>query len=64
MYYEINVSRNGKHLFATAERSLQTSKQALTLYREFEAKFPDCEILISQITKVGRYIPATDMPGL
>lgn len=28
MYYEINVALNGKHFFATAERSLRTTEDA------------------------------------
>ena len=40
MYYEINVSRNGAHLFATHERSLLTEEQAWSLFRELASKFP------------------------
>lgn len=41
MYYEINVSKNGKHLFATAERSLKDIEAANTLANEFKLlRFP------------------------
>ena len=43
MYYEINVSLNGQHLFATAKRSI-TNKIALeVIYRIFKEKFPQEE---------------------
>lgn len=41
MYYEINVSLNGRHLFATAERSITTSRQAEEMYKLFLEKFPE-----------------------
>jgi hypothetical protein len=42
-HYEINVALNGKHLFATAPRSLQTEKEARKLYKVFKEKFPKSE---------------------
>lgn len=43
MKYEINVALNGRHLFATAHRSLtdpQTAALVMTLFRE---KFPEID---------------------
>jgi hypothetical protein len=40
MPYEINVSLNGRHYFATAPRSLTTSKDAVTMTLDFIKRFP------------------------
>lgn len=40
MHYEINVSLNGKHFFATAERSLRTQLAAEVVYEELCNRFP------------------------
>lgn len=40
MYYEINVTKNGKHYFATAPRSLKTLKDANELWEQFKILFP------------------------
>lgn len=40
MYYEFNISLNGKHLFATAERSAQTMNKVYKLLKVFKEKFP------------------------
>lgn len=43
MHYEINVSRNGQHVFATHPRSLTTRKGLTELLRLFNQKFPSNE---------------------
>lgn len=43
MYYEINVSLNGKHLFATAERSITDRNTLEKVYNLFVEKFPKSE---------------------
>ena len=43
MYYEINVSLNGKHLFATDERSITSRERMEEVYKLFEQKFPKSE---------------------
>lgn len=43
MYYEINVSHKGSHLFATHERSLINDSQAKTVYRLLKDRFPKSE---------------------
>lgn len=40
MYYEINVSLNGKHFFATAERSIESKWKLEEVYKVFKGKFP------------------------
>lgn len=41
MHYEINVSKHGKHVFATAERSLKDIESAHALAAEFkQVRFP------------------------
>lgn len=39
-YYEICVSLNGKHLFATAERSARTRSDAQKLFHYIREAFP------------------------
>jgi hypothetical protein len=43
MWYEINVSKDGKHLFATSERSITDIITAKNMYQLFESKFPESE---------------------
>lgn len=40
MYYEINVSLNGKHFFATHERSIADKWTLKEVYNVFVEKFP------------------------
>lgn len=40
MYYEINVAYNGRHYFATADRSLRSYDEAASMYRHFTKLFP------------------------
>ena len=59
MYYEINVSLNGKHLFATAERSITDIHKANTVCKLFKEKFPEEEgykITMTKWEKVGKFI--------
>lgn len=42
-YYEINVSKNGKYVFSTAERSATNIWEARKLYKLFKEKFPESE---------------------
>lgn len=41
--YEINVSKNGQHYFATAERSLSSLAKALDMVRHFKSIFPETD---------------------
>ena len=42
-FYEINVSVDGNHLFATATRSLKTEEKAKKLAKLFKERFPESE---------------------
>lgn len=43
MYYEINVSLNGLHFFATAPRSCVTEHQCKNVLKELLRRFPESE---------------------
>lgn len=40
MYFEINVSLNGQHYFATAKRSLADSLKAAKVFADLRNRFP------------------------
>ena len=42
-HYEINVSKNGRHFFATAPRSCVSPGDATEVVREIYKKFPESE---------------------
>lgn len=50
MEYEINVSRNGRHLFATHHRSLQgwTQDRIKALAKEFEDSLEGVKVVITR----------------
>ena len=57
MYYEINVSKKGRHIFATAERSITTYADAKFMYELFKEKFPESEgykIDVTYWQKIGK----------
>ncbi len=59
MYYEINVSLNGKHLFATAERSIVNTFHLQKVYNLFKEKFPEedgYKINVTKWDKVGKEV--------
>ena len=56
MRYEINVARNGQHLFATAKRSLTSERMAIELARELAEKFTDCEISVTRWEETGQQV--------
>lgn len=43
MHYEINVSKDGQHVFATHPRSVTTEREAARLYVLFEQAFPPAD---------------------
>lgn len=43
MWYEINVSKKGKHFFATDKRSITDPAQLKQTYTVFAEKFPESE---------------------
>ena len=54
MYYEINVSLNGQHFFATAERSIHSETKMEEMYKLFTEKFPENEGYKIDVTKWER----------
>lgn len=57
--YEINVSLNGKHFFATALRSAPTERKVEELYEVFKKKFPESEgykIMVSCLESVRHHV--------
>lgn len=54
MYYEINVSKDGKHVFATSERSLKMPHELKAVYKLFKEKFPESEGYVLTVTKWER----------
>lgn len=57
--YEINVSLNGKHFFATALRSAPTGRKVEELYEVFKKKFPESEgykIMVSCLESVWHHV--------
>ena len=62
--YEINVSLNGNHFFATHERSIVSEQKLKEVYKVFNEKFPKedgYELTVTYWTKSGKEI---DMENL
>lgn len=58
-HYEINVAKDGKHLFATHERSLTTAKATREVYDKLVEAFPKNDgysVEISYWETVGKTI--------
>lgn len=64
MYYEINVSLNGQHLFATAERSVTTSWNAEKIYNLFKEKFPENEGYKIDVIHWEKFGKSINMEGM
>jgi hypothetical protein len=43
MFYEINISKDGTHFFATAPRSIQTTGALIEVFSVLDYKFPETE---------------------
>lgn len=58
MYYEINVAKNGRHFFATAQRSITDEKHLRDVYNSFRETFkkPDYKITVTKYNLEGRGI--------
>lgn len=64
MYYEINVSKDGRHLFATAERSVTDNHKLQNVYKLFTEKFPEKEgyrVTVEKWEKVGKFVDMENM---
>jgi hypothetical protein len=51
MHFEINVSKNGHHVFATAEHSARDQNKARELYALFVKLFPEAEGYSIRVTR-------------
>lgn len=59
MYYEINVSKDGIHFFATSERSINMQSTLEKILEVFVEKFPESEgykISVNKYETVGKII--------
>lgn len=59
MHYEINVSLNGQHLFATADHSITDASRLRRVLPILLAKFPKAEgyvVGVIQQTATGRFL--------
>lgn len=50
MHYEINVSLNGTHFFATHKRSLRIKSDMEKVHKVFKEKFPESEGYVVSVT--------------
>jgi hypothetical protein len=58
MHYEINVSLNGRHYFATHNRSIHDRATAERIYWDFVERFPKhqgFDITVAECQTTGRY---------
>lgn len=58
-HFEINVSKHGKHFFATHDRSILSIEDAKNAFTECELRFPEAEgfkITCTEYTVIGREI--------
>lgn len=63
MHYEINVAKNGLHLFATAERSLTNKADLREVFAKLKDAFPESEgyaLSVSQRWSAGVPVPIID----
>lgn len=66
MYYEINVALNGRHFFATHQRSLHTESEMKKCLEIFVEKFPESEgynITIEHCRCVGKLYTVNEILG-
>lgn len=64
MFYEINVAKDGKHFFATHERSITSEIKLKEVYKTIKEKFPEEEgynITVTLNETIGRHINMNDM---
>lgn len=63
MHYSINVAKNGKHYFATADYSVTSEAQAKDMFEHFKKVFPTEEgysISVTQYELRGARIAETE----
>ncbi len=57
MYYEINIALNGKHFFATSERSITNEHKLKEVYNVLKEKFPNedgYDITVTKYETIGK----------
>lgn len=64
MYYEINVSLNGQHLFATDKRSITDTQKLEVIYNILKEKFPKEKGYNLNVTKYETVGKIIDMENL
>ena len=65
-FYEINVSKNGKYVFSTAERSATDIWQAKKVYKLLKEKFPESEGYKVEVTYwncLGHDVASEELEG-
>lgn len=63
MYYEINITLNKKHFFATAERSITDKYKLKEVYDVLKEKFPQkdgYDVTITRYETVGKRMNMED----
>ncbi len=50
MHFNINVTYNGQHLFATADHSITNTYELRKVYEHFQKKFPKSENYSLEVT--------------
>ena len=50
-YYRINVSRNGRYVFATEQGGITYEEDAIKVFELFKEKFPESEGYKIDVTK-------------
>lgn len=65
-YYEINISKNGQFVFATAERSATSESSAKKLFKLLKEKFPESEGYKVEVTYwecTGHAVASEELEG-
>ena len=64
MWFEINISKDGQHYFATSERSITTLQKLEEVTKDFVEKFPEedgYKIDVTKQQKTGVSIPLNEI---
>lgn len=63
MYYEINVAKDGRHFFATHERSLKDQEHTKAVFKKFKEVFPEKEGFTVTVSFVSTTIRQVSFDG-
>jgi hypothetical protein len=64
MHYEINVSLNGEHFFATHSRSIVDSRKLKEVYGEMVERFPRSDgfaVSVVRVETTGRHVDMSEI---